>query len=229
MSIKEHTSLQFNGLEWKVSTLAEKVILLEASLETDIGVIHDSTHFLEAVLGSRLSDIVPAYHSIALFSDLSQSQLLEILKDQKISGSDHDIEKEIIKIPICYEMGEDLAFISKHAGMDSESVIDLHLSGSYRSLFIGFTPGFIYADGLDPRLTCPRRSNPRTKIPAGSVGIGGSQTGIYSLDSPGGWNLLGRTPVTLFDVTKNPPMTVEVGTSFSFYRISTKEFEEWGN
>ena len=203
------------------------MILLEAPLKTDIGVIHSSAHLLESVLGSKLSDIVPAYSSIALFSDLSQKNLLELLSEQSSNNHSFEFKKKIIKIPICYELGEDLAFISQHAGMDPESVINLHLTGTYRSLFIGFTPGFIYADGLDPKLACPRKANPRTRIPAGSVGIGGAQTGIYSMDSPGGWNLLGRTPIPLFDVSKNPPMAITVGTSFSFYRISTQEFEGW--
>ena len=136
---------------------------------------------------------------------------------------------EIVELPICYEMGMDLDRICKHTYLKSEEVISRHLKGVYRSIFIGFTPGFIYSDGLDSKLECPRLNNPRKNIPYGSVGIAGNQTGIYSLNSPGGWNIIGRTPIRIFDAEKLPPMLINVGTKYRFHQISTEEFESWGS
>lgn len=205
------------------------MILLEAPSDVAIAHIHQSTHLIESILGDELEDIVPAYHSIALFSNLDATALLSTLASADIRETTVPDEQKIVEIPICYEMGLDLEEVANHANISIKQLIDIHLSGTYRSLFIGFTPGFIYADGLDKRLACPRKANPRTRLPAGSVGIGGSQTGIYSLESPGGWNIIGLTPMQLFDVQHDPPMIVEVGTVFTFKRITKDQFESWGS
>ena len=219
--------LLFNNISWKVKLLGEQVLLLETAREIPIEVIHQSTKLLEDTLGSDLDDIVPAYHSVAIFSSLEMSELLEKLNG--ISGSKEQLnaKKEVIELPICYEEGLDLARLIEKTGMSEEQLIEKHLKGTYRSLFIGFTPGFIYADGLDESLACPRLEQPRKQIPSGSVGIAGGQTGIYSLASPGGWNIIGRTPTKIFDRHRNSPMLIEVGARYRFYRITQKEFETW--
>lgn len=228
LSSKEYTSLQFNAIEWKVSLLGEKVFLLEAAEETQIEFIHDSVRLIEEILTGVLDDIVPAYHSIALFTSLEKEDVLGRLEASSSTGfSRRKLEHQQVEIPICYELGLDLKVLAAHNNLSETQVIECHLGGTYRSLFIGFTPGFIYADGLDKRLACPRRASPRTLVSAGSVGIGGAQTGIYSIASPGGWNIIGRTPLRLFDALKTPPMLVNVGTSFTFRRITKEEFEKW--
>ena len=203
--------------------------MLEASVAVDIKHIHSTTNLLALLLKDRLVDIVPAYDSIAIFTSESYERLAEALNQSARVIDPKENKSEVVILPVCYELGLDWDRLEKHTKWPKERLISIHLSGTYRNVFMGFTPGFIYADGLDERLACPRLSNPRTMIEAGSVGIGGSQTGIYSLSSPGGWNVIGRTPISLFDVCKNPPVKIDVGERFRFERISEKAFWEWGS
>lgn len=112
----------------------------------------------------------------------------------------------LVTIPVCYggAFGPDLPFVAQHAGLTEAEVIRLHTGQDYRIYMLGFLPGFPYLGGLDSRLFTPRLQNPRTAIPAGSVGIGGEQTGVYPVASPGGWQLIGRTPLKLFDPEQPP-------------------------
>ena len=201
-------------------------MLLKAPPATKIETIHRAVHSIKRSLGDGLSDIVPAYDSIALFGDDCDS-FIDLLSDWDEVEVEAQSAQTHVEIPICYEMGLDTSQLAESLKIKVEELIKIHVDGLYRSLFVGFTPGFIYADGLDRRLFFPRKKAPRTRVPEGSVGIAGEQTGIYSLDSPGGWNIIGRTPLRLFDIEKRPPMKVQVGTSFSFRRISTEEFEAW--
>lgn len=219
--------LRFNEINWTVFRLGENTTLLRALSILNFEEIHQSTYALKKILGNKLTDIVPAYDSIALFGQYDI--LIEILNQSVISTEKFRIKQEPLEIPICYEKGLDLDLLSDSLKISIEEIIRIHLKGIYRSLFIGFTPGFIYADGLDRRLAYPRKKNPRTHILSGSVGIGGEQTGIYSLDSPGGWNIIGRTPIKLFNVEEDPPMKIQVGTPFTFKRINNETFEEWEN
>lgn len=205
------------------------MILLECNRETLIEHIHHSTHLIEQVLKDELQDIVPAYYSIAIFTSLEMPEMLDRLDGFKGNNEVLSEAQEIIELPICYEAGLDLSRVAGKVGISEDEIIKKHLEGIYRSLFIGFTPGFIYADGLNESLACPRLENPRKQIPSGSVGIAGNQTGIYSLASPGGWNIIGRTPSKIFDPERNPPMMIGVGDQYRFYRITKEEFEGWEN
>ena len=130
----------------------------------------------------------------------------------------------IVEIPVCYggAYGEDLPFVARHAGLSEQEVITLHSAQPYRIYMLGFLPGFPYLGGLDERLHTPRLATPRTKIPAGSVGIGGKQTGIYPMESPGGWQLIGRTPLTLFAPGESLPYAA--GDSIRFVPVDKAEF-----
>ncbi len=227
LSQKEPSSVQFNGIEWRVSRLGG-AILLNAPHDIAIEQIHSSTRYLKELLGPDLRDIVPSYQSIGLFLNKDFGEICELLEK---AGSETvaEIHYETVEVPVCYEKGLDLAELADHSGLSEEDVIRIHLNGDYRVILIGFTPGFIYLDGLDERLACPRKSNPRKKLEAGSVGIGGTQAGIYSLNSPGGWNILGQTPIQLFDKDRRPPMVLDVGVNLRFKRISLNEFETWQN
>lgn len=229
MSKKEYISIQFNEVKWRVERLGEHVHLLIAPRDTLIEKIHESTFMIKNIFGKDLTDIVPSYHSIAVFVEKSVDELITHLSKSEQLGIEAVADRKSLEMPICYELGSDLNEIARFASLSVEELINIHLTGSYQSLFIGFTPGFVYANGLDKRLECPRKANPRKRVEAGSIGIGGSQTGIYSLASPGGWNIIGRTPVQIFDHNRPNPMWLEVGTPFTFYRITKKEFEEWGN
>lgn len=129
-----------------------------------------------------------------------------------------------VDVPVCYggAYGEDLPVVARHAGLSEEEVIRLHSGRTYRIYMLGFLPGFPYLGGLDERLFTPRRETPRTRIPAGSVGIGGQQTGIYPMESPGGWQLIGRTPLCLFVPGRTLPYAA--GDSIRFVPIDEREF-----
>jgi len=205
------------------------VILLKAPRDVSVDQVHASAKGIDRYLGDHLLDIVPAYDSIAVFTDLAITEATKLLDRQVVEGADQENKNAIKTLPICYELGLDWDHVTVHTGLAKDEVIARHLEGTYRSLFMGFMPGFIYADGLDERMACPRKANPRTQVPAGSVGIGGSQTGIYSLQAPGGWNIIGRTPEQLFKIDKTPPNEFEVGERFCFKRINENEFWQWGS
>jgi len=131
-----------------------------------------------------------------------------------------------VEIPVCYdlEFAADLEDVARHAQISTKEVVDLHSAAEYRVSCIGFVPGFPFLTGLPKILATPRRVTPRKEIPPGSVGIGGAQTGIYPLRSPGGWNLIGRTPFKLFDPAKSPPAFLRAGDRVRFCAITREEF-----
>ncbi len=145
------------------------------------------------------------------------------------SASFEDETSREIIIPVCYggEHGRDLEAVARHCLMSPDEVVRLHAAGTYRMLFNGFAPGFAYLGGLDMRLTTPRRDVPRVRVPKGSIGIGNAQTGVYSFATPGGWNLIGRTPRTLFDVARTPPGLLRSGDTVRFQVIEHGEFEAY--
>ncbi len=187
--------------------------------------------FLGVPAGAVL-EMIPAFASLLIYYDplrtdyQSMKEMLEFLLldmgDQKQSKG------RLIEIPVCYggRYGEDLDFVAKHAGLSKEEVIQIHSGRDYRIYMLGFLPGFPYLGGMDERIFTPRLESPRTRIPAGSVGIGGEQTGIYPMESPGGWQLIGRTPVKLFNPQKNGELPYEAGDWIRFIPISEKEYEK---
>lgn len=151
-------------------------------------------------------ETVPAFASLLIFYDPLVTEYDAVADAvQKLAqapGSDTAAgEGRLVEIPVCYggTFGPDLPFVAEHAGLTEKEVIELHAGREYRIYMLGFLPGFPYLGGLDERLFTPRLASPRTAIPAGSVGIGGEQTGVYPIASPGGWQLIGRTPLKLFD------------------------------
>ena len=134
----------------------------------------------------------------------------------------------MIRIPVCYsaEYGPDLEAVARQKGMSPGEVIDIHCRQPYRIFMIGFLPGFPYMGKLDPRLEVPRKARPVPVI-AGGVGISGLQTGIYPLNSPGGWQIIGRTPVQLFDRCADPPIKLCTGGLVQLYPVSVAEFINW--
>jgi inhibitor of KinA len=133
----------------------------------------------------------------------------------------------IVEIPVCYdsEFAPDLGRVAEHTKLSARKIVELHSATEYRVACIGFVPGFPFLTGLAKKLATPRRDVPRKEIPPGSVGIGGAQTGIYPLRSPGGWNLIGRTPLKLFDPAKDPPTLLRAGDRVRFRAITRQEFD----
>lgn len=175
-------------------------------------------------------DIVPAFCSVLISYDprfISYHSLSAQLQEYLNMNSNITInQKKVVYIPVCYEgeYGPDLAFVAEHAGLSTQEVIDIHTSKDYLIFMLGFQPGFPYLGGLDERIFTPRLSTPRTLIRAGSVGIGGEQTGLYPLASPGGWQLIGTTPVKAYNPSKTPSIPYEAGDYIRFYSITKEEF-----
>ena len=132
-----------------------------------------------------------------------------------------------MEIPVCYggEYGPDLDAVAQQHELTSDEVVRLHSGATYRVYMLGFAPGFAYLGGLPRSIATPRRDEPRTAVPAGTVGIGGNQTGIYPLTLPGGWQLIGRTPLRLFDAKREPPTLLTVGDLVTFRAIEQSEFD----
>ena len=188
-------------------------------------------------------EVAPAYTSVAVFFDpiaVAKASatpgegfdwLTKRVRDAVGRAADRGravkTSSRIVEIPVCYdsEFGLDIDRVAEHAKVSTPEVVDLHSAAQYRVSCIGFTPGFPFLSGMPKRLATPRRDVPRKEILAGSVGIGGPQTGIYPLRSPGGWNLIGRTPLKLFDPTKDPPALLRAGDRVRFRAIKRAEFD----
>lgn len=206
-------------------TVNEKVMALREKLTRN-------TRAFSGIPVGAVSETIPAFASLLIYYDpiktdyRSMKEMLEfLLKDM---GDEKQSEGRLIEIPVCYggKYGEDLDFVASHAGLSKEEVIQIHSGRDYRIYMLGFLPGFPYLGGMDERIFTPRLKSPRTKIPAGSVGIGGQQTGIYPIESPGGWQLIGRTPVKLFRPQKNGELPYEAGDRIRFIPISEAEYEK---
>ncbi len=177
-----------------------------------------------------VTDIIPAFCSLLINYDprvISYEKIKERLEGiLKMDIKADARQKKVYEIPVCYggEFGPDIQNIADHAGLSVEEVIQIHTSRDYLIYMLGFLPGFTYLGGLDERIHTPRLANPRIKIAAGSVGIGGSQTGIYPMDSPGGWQLMGMTPVKTYDPERETPILVEAGDYIRFVRVDEEEY-----
>lgn len=187
-------------------------------------------------------EAVPAYSSLTIYYDVCQLRKIVpaaiIVAEWMIDQFEQRVEKEQpendpvskhIKIPVCYEkdFAPDIEEIALIKNISVEEIIEIHTSIPYRVYMLGFLPGFAYMGQVDEKIEIPRRSQPRQKVEAGSVGIAGRQTGIYPLVSPGGWQIIGRTPLKLFDANNNEPVLLMAGDTVQFYSISKHEFESY--
>jgi KipI family sensor histidine kinase inhibitor len=181
---------------------------------------------------SGIGELVPSYCTVLIYYDplyLSFSQAASWAREFLSSGSVEVQSTPTIKeVPVLYggPYGPDIDFIAQHNGISAEEVIRFHTSQTYLVYVVGFSPGFTAMGTVPEKIQAPRLPTPRTKVPAGSVGIGGMQTGIYPVESPGGWRLIGRTPLKLFDLNWSPPSHFQAGDYARFYSISEEEFLE---
>ncbi len=185
-------------------------------------------------LGAAVRDAVPGYHTLTVYFDpltldaaWLEDQLAELAADPAI---DADATGATIEIPVCYggDLGPDLEEVARIAGCTPAEVIQLHADRGYRVFVVGFVPGFAYMGPVDARLALPRRTTPRTRVPAGSVAIAAGQTGIYPMETPGGWHLIGRTTVRPFDESRVEPVLFRAGDRVTFRSISRDEFAAAG-
>ena len=182
-------------------------------------------------------DIVPAYATLALHYDSAAvgagtspyEALSEIISAWLKTQSVEPVNAgRLVEIPCCYggAFGEDLEALANNRGLSVDEVIAIHSGATYHVHMLGFVPGFAYLGGLDQRLATPRRDTPRPRVPAGSVAIAGEQTAVYPLDTPGGWQIIGRTPLQLFRPTASPPSLLNAGDAVRFVPISAHEFDK---
>jgi len=180
---------------------------------------------------SGVTDFIPSYNELMVCYDpvlLDYKQLLDISKKCASDLSAMALPAaDVIHVPVLYggEYGPDLDYVAEFNGLTGEEVIRIHCSVACLVYMLGFTPGFCYLGGMDKRIATPRQETPRFKIPAGSVGIAGEQTGIYPLESPGGWQLIGRTPLRLFNPDSKPEFLFHAGDYIRFYPVDRDEYE----
>ncbi|HLC20872.1 MAG TPA: 5-oxoprolinase subunit PxpB [Candidatus Methylomirabilis sp.] len=179
-----------------------------------------------------VQEAVPTYRSLAIYYDplrIGRGALKENL-DALLHSTLHQVEEQprVVEVPTVYgsEYGPDLEFVARHTGLSQDVVIRLHTEPLYHVHMLGFTAGFPYLGGLSERLSVPRLHTPRLKVPAGSVGIAGTQTGVYPLESPGGWRIIGRTSLCLFDPSRQIPTPILPGDNVRFVQIPQRESQE---
>ena len=194
--------------------------------------VHDLARRVGAECGNVVEAVIPTYRSFLIFFDpllISRQEL--VAKIEKLAAAPADSTTaaavKTVLIPTLYggEAGPDLEFVAGHNQLTPAEVVQIHSSVPYRIYMIGFTPGFPYLGGMSEKIAAPRLKTPRTKIPAGSVGIAGTQTGLYPVESPGGWQLIGRTPLQVFNPRSEQPFIYSAGDFLQFQPVTADEYE----
>lgn len=208
-----------------------KALLIEWPRMVNEAILNDILKFKNAILQEiDAFELIPAYNSLTLISKAPidfKSLTSRLKKVYKQNYTFEKIQKKLWHIPVCYDLdfGIDLEAFSLEKKLNIEEIINFHSEPLYTIYCIGFLPGFMYLGGLNKTLHHPRRGMPRLQIPQGSVGIGGEQTGVYPQESPGGWNIIGNSPVKVFNPNNENPCGVSVGDKIKFYPINKDEHE----
>ena len=207
------------------------VRLAEVPSERAAGLVAAAVEALGAAELPAPFELVPAYCAVTVCYDPLAATFAEMSAAVYAALADLDpgvpTVRRVVELPVCYggELGPDLDDVARHAGLSAGEVVALHSGRAYRIDMLGFLPGFAYCTGMDPRLATPRLAVPRTRIPAGSVGIAGEQTGVYPLSSPGGWNLIGRTPARVYDPGRADPIPYRAGDWLRFVPVDRAVFD----
>ncbi|MCC8426517.1 5-oxoprolinase subunit PxpB [Mucilaginibacter sp. UR6-11] len=228
----------------RIYYLSEEAVTIEFGQVIDLHLL-DRVSVLNMLLHQQpfagFCTAVPAYATLTVFFDplsVSRSDLPGKTCFEKVSGflqNSNRLTKgevhnagNVITIPVCYDknLGPDLEEVARLHKLSIEEVIHLHSAAVYKAYMIGFVPGFAYLGGMDDQLTTPRKATPRKAVPAGSVGIAGAQTGVYPMQTPGGWQIIGRTPVKLFDAGRSQPSLLQAGDQVIFKPVNRAEFNE---
>lgn len=185
---------------------------------TNLTIFYNPLEVVAAVEKKKKKEFVSPFEVV---SPIIQSKL-------ENEQTEKELNHRTVSIPVCYggEYGPDLEYVARHHNLTPEEVISIHSEGEYLAYMIGFAPGFPFLGGLSKKIATPRRPSPRTSIPAGSVGIAGMQTGVYPISTPGGWQLIGQTPIKLFLPEQNPPSLLQAGDIVKFEPISKEEYQE---
>lgn len=214
----------------------DSTLFVELEERIDAAVNARAIALAEAVQAAAIPgvrDVVPTYRSVAVYFDPLRTDY-----DRLVDRIDHELRQPTtrataprppIRIPVCYggDLGPDLAAVARFAHVDEAEVVRRHAAGTYRVFMLGFVAGFAYLGTVDETIAMPRRATPRVRVPLGSVGIAGVQTGIYPAETPGGWQLIGRTPVKPFDPSRAEPFLMQAGDSVQFQAITREAFDAW--
>ena len=229
-------------LEPRILVCGEDALVVEFGNGID-PVTNDHVYALAAAVevskNTAIIELIPTYRSLLVQYDLELSSvadmtafLNDLIASYMLSTDDHDnTPRQIYELPVAYggEHGEDLDDVADHAGITTDEVIAIHSGTDYRVYMLGFAPGFPYLGGMDERIATPRIASPRVRVPAGSVGIAETQTGVYPMASPGGWRLIGNTPVSLFDPNVHPPVPFLPGSFIRFMPVSSEDTKRIAN
>jgi len=210
-----------------------RAILIEWPAVIDEVILKDIIRFSDVIERKNIKEIVEiktAYNSLLVIYESvcrNYENEVEKLKNYYFSkGFEYDNMSKLWKIPVCYDavFGIDLEAISLAKNISKEAIIERHSQVNYTVFFIGFLPGFLYLGGLDELLYFPRKETPKLSVKKGAVAIGGNQTGVYPNESPGGWNIIGNTPISFFDIEKSNPCFAKSGDCIKFHSVTIKEY-----
>ena len=217
----------------RIRLSGDRAILVEYGDAIDPAVnekVRAMTALVNRSLPEGVEAVIPAYRNLSILYDplvTAPARILSHLLGLEARLREIEIPKpRTVEIPVLYggEFGPDIGFVAEHSGLSVDEVIAIHAGTVYPIYMIGFTPGFCYLGGLDSRIHAPRRKTPRTLLPGGSVGIAEAQTGMYPVDSPGGWQIIGRTPLRLFAPERETPFLYDPGDLIRFVPISNVEY-----
>jgi inhibitor of KinA len=233
-------------VDYKLHPMGDQAVLIEIGEEITLE-IHDKIKQISSCLNNLQDkwfiEYIPAFTTITVFYDpmiifreyttkkspyeFVCNELNQLLS--AVTTSEQD-ETRTIHIPVCYEqeLAPDIEVVAKTNQLSPQEVIEIHSSGEYTVYMIGFAPGFPYIGGMSEQIATPRKETPRLRIPAGSVGIAGKQTGVYPLETPGGWQVIGRTPLKLFQPNEEIPSLLRAGDKIKFIPISYRDFKQSG-
>jgi KipI family sensor histidine kinase inhibitor len=219
--------------DFRIIPAGDAALLVEFADRMDAAINARVVHLWQAARRARLPgvrDVVPAYRSLAVYFDPLRTDVTALVAFLERSAAD-TVGAEVTtaaprRVPVCYggDFGPDLDLVAAAAGLSVVDAIAAHCAPVYRVFMIGFSPGFAYMGTVDSRIAVPRRATPRVNVPAGSVAIAGKQTGIYPSDTPGGWMLVGRTPVRPFDPSRPNPFLFKAGDGVQFHPIDVDEY-----
>lgn len=224
------------GVKMEIIQINEQSLMIYFKPEISeqvYGQVASVVEYIKDFNHAAITEIIPSYRAVMLHFDFLKASKEEIIDDLKLNELDLDKQsstesRRIIHIPVVYggAYGPDIENVAQHHDLSVEDVIKRHTENAYLVYMLGFLPGFPFLGGLDEKLHTPRREEPRLKIDAGSVGIANNQTGLYPLDSPGGWQIIGRTPIDVFNQYRKPMCVYEAGDKIQFYEITESQFKD---